>query len=392
MTMRALAVLIVSALAISCARGGAELIPDEVGNDVQPKAVKPTDELIARLKAPPGFHINVFAKDLSEPRMMAAGADGAIYVTRRNPGDVVAMKDADGDGVAESVTSVAKLPSAHGIAIHEGKIYLANVQEVFVGDIKPDGSIGELKKLLDGLPKGGRHPNRTLGFGPDAMLYLTVGSTCNCCMEESRESASILRVEPQTGKREVWCDGLRNTLGFGWHPATKICWGMDHGSDWLGDEFPQEELNRLESGKNYGWPLLHERNVHSDKIRVPKDVSLEQWEARSTPMTIGYSAHAAPLQMVFYTGKSFPKEYQNDAFVAMHGSWNRKPPAGYEVVRIRFDPSGEPKEIVPFVSGWLIEGPSHFGRPCGLAIAKDGSLIVGDDTLGVIYRISYTVP
>lgn len=378
-------------LALGCAQAAEELVQQREGHAVVPRSVEPTDELIGRLKMPEGFRISVFARGLGQPRMLAVGADGTVYVTRRSAGDVLAMQDRDGDGVADEVRTVVQLPNAHGIAIHDGRMYLATVNEVYVGPIKADGSVGPMQKMVEGLPPGGRHPNRTLGFDPQGMLYVTVGSTCNCCMEEQRESASILKVDPQTGRRELWAGGLRNTLGFGWHPATGECWGMDHGSDWLGDTFPQEELNRLEAGKHYGWPLLHERNIHDPQIRVPEGIDLENWKAKSTPMTIGYAAHAAPLQMAFYTGQMFPQEYVNDAFVAFHGSWNARPPAGYEVVRVRFDKqTGRPIEFVPFVTGWLMEGPAQFGRPCGMAVAKDGALMVGDDSHGVIYRISYS--
>jgi glucose/arabinose dehydrogenase len=369
---------------------GEELIPETDGHHVEPAAREPTQSLIDQLKVAPGFKVSVFALGVGKPRMMAMGPGGIVYVTRREPGDVVALPDLDADGTAERVEPVVKdLPGAHGITIHDGKMYVATVRDVYVAELKPNGKVGEMKKLVEGLPEGGRHPNRTLAVGPDEKLYVTVGSSCNCCIEEDQESASILRVDLKTGKREVWCEGLRNTLGFGWHPKTKVCWGMDHGSDWLGDEFPPEELNKLEKGKHYGWPLLHGENVLDPKIQVPEGVDVEKWKAKSTPMTLGYLAHAAPMQMVFYSGKQFPKAYRNDAFVAMHGSWNSAKPVGYEVVRIKFDENGKPTAMEPFVSGWLLDGPAQFGRPCGLAVAQDGALLISDDAQGVIYRVSY---
>jgi glucose/arabinose dehydrogenase len=220
------------------------------------------------------------------------------------------------------------------------------------------------------------------------MLYITVGSTCNCCLEKSPESATILRAKADGSDRKVFAKGLRNTLGFGWHPKTKEMWGMDHGSDWLGDDVPQEELNKLEEGKHYGWPLVYE-----DRKVIPlkdtPEAELQEFAKKTEPPALGYQAHSAPIQMTFYTGDQFPAEYRNDAFVCMRGSWNRKPPAGYEVVRIRFDPSGKPVKFEQFLTGFLLKGPEHFARLAGIAQARDGSLFVGDDTNGVIYRVTY---
>jgi glucose/arabinose dehydrogenase len=372
-------------------RGGDELVAEQGGNTVQPATVQPTKTLIEQLKVPRGFKVSVFALNLGQPRMMAVGDGGVIYVTRREPGDVVGMWDLDADGIAERVEPVVQnLPGAHGIAVRKGRMYIATVREVYVANVRKDGTVGPVRKLIENLPEGGRHPNRTLVFGPDEMLYVSVGSTCNCCMEANPESATILRVDPETGDRGIWARGLRNTLGFGWHPKTEVCWGMDHGSDWLGDQFPPEELNKLDKGKDYGWPLLHGKNEYSERIKVPPGEDIEQWKSRCTPMTLGYTAHAAPLQMAYYTGRKFPAEYRNDAFVAMHGSWNAKPAVRYEVVRIRFDKdNGAPVAIEPFISGWLLGENQQFGRPCGIAVAGDGSLIVGDDTNGVIYRVGY---
>jgi glucose/arabinose dehydrogenase len=247
--------------------------------------------------------------------------------------------------------------------------------------------------LLDGLPPAGNHPNRTIGVGPEGTLYVSVGSTCNACVEESPLSATIVRVprEESAGaaRPEVFARGLRNTIGFAWHPQTRQFWGMDHGIDWLGDDRPPEELNLLEQGKNYGWPF-----VWGERQSIPLDShpavgNLAQYAATTTPPVLGYQAHSAPLQMVFYTAGQFPPEYRNDAFVAMHGSWNRKPPTGYEVVRIHFA-DGRPVEFREFLTGFLLEdGTKAFGRPAGLAVAADGSLLVGDDVNGMIYRVSY---
>jgi glucose/arabinose dehydrogenase len=344
-----------------------------------------------RLKLPEGFRIGVWAKGLGRPRMMEIAPGGTLYVTRPDQDDVLALRDADGDGVAEQRrTAVRGLPDVHGITMHEGKLYLATIDAVYVAEVKEEG-VGEPRKIIDGLPPGGRHQNRTLGVGPDEMLYITVGSTCNCCVEKHRESATVVRAPLEGGRRELFSVGLRNTVGFNWHPRTGELWGMDHGTDWLGDTEPPEELNRLVEGGDYGWPF-----VFGDRQTIPLEShpavgDLSEYARRTRPMALGYKAHAAPIQMVFYEGDQFPAAYRNDAFIAMHGSWNRKPPVGYEVVRVVFE-EGRPKEFRPFVTGWLMDpegDPKAFGRPAGMAVAKDGSLLIGDDKNGVIYRVWY---
>ncbi len=369
---------------------GKELIEEEQeGTALKVPGVEPTDERIAQLKLPPGFTIAKYAEGLGKPRMLAVGDDGTLYVTRREPGDVLALRDSDGDGKADQKTTVIpRLPGAHGITLHQGKMYIATVRELYAGDLK-DGKVGPLKQLIGDIPEGGRHPNRTLAFGPDGMLYLRVGSTCNNCVEPSPESATILRMKPDGSDRKIFATGLRNTIGFGWHPKTQEMWGMDHGSDWLGNDVPPEELNRLQEGKHYGWPFVYaDRQVIDVKAGPPVE-ELKAFAQKTEPMVLGYQAHSSPLQMVFYTGDQFPAEYRNDAFICMRGSWNRKPPAGYEVVRIRFDESGKPQKFEKFLTGFLLKGPEHFARLAGIAQAKDGSLLIGDDTFGVIYRVSY---
>lgn len=386
-----IACFLVAAFHSAYAGRGKELIEEREGRQIRPEIVAPTDELIGRLKLPPGFEINIFAEGLGKPRMLAVDKDGIVYVTRRDRGDVLALHDANGDGKAEETRTVVKnLPGVHGIAIHGDQMYLATVHEVLELDIR-HGSGSELREIMSGLPPGGRHPNRTLGFGPDGYLYVSVGSTCNCCVEEYPESATILRAKPNGGRRDVFATGLRNTLGFSWHPASQKMYGMDNGTDWLGDNFPPEELNRLVQGKHYGWPFLYDQQRMIDTIKYPKNFDRQAYLARSTPSVLDYEAHSAPLQMTFYTASEFPEEYQNDAFVAMHGSWNRKPPSGYEVVRIKFNRDGDPVGFERFVTGFLIDDdPKAFGRPTGIATAADGSLLFSCDHTGVIYRVRYT--
>lgn len=365
-----------------------ELLDDKrQGEAFSPRVVAPTPERQARLRVPDGFEVSVFAEGLGRPRMLAVGEDGTVFVTRRDPGDVLALRDEDGDGRAEPPRTILELPDVHGIALRGGALYLATEREVLVSPLRA-GSAEPPRRLLGDLPPAGNHPNRTLGFGPDGQLYLTVGSTCNCCLEQDARSATIMRLDPADGAARIWARGLRNTIGFAWHPRTGELWGLDHGSDWLGDEVPPEELNLIREGADYGWPF-----VWGDRRTIPLEShpavgDLQQYAAGTTPPVLGYQAHAAPIQMVFYTAAQFPAEYQGDAFAAMHGSWNRGTPAGYEVVRIRFDESGRPEAIEPFLTGFLDEQRrTTCGRPAGIAVAADGSLLVGDDANGVLYRI-----
>jgi len=356
----------------------------------KPGPLEPTPAHLQQIKLPEGFGIDVFASGLLNPRILAVHPAGHIYVSRREQGDVLLLHDADGDGRADGApTQVLHRPQAHGLAVHDDHLYVVTVKELLRAPIQPDGTLGELELLLDDLPDGGQHPNRTLAFGPDGMLYLSVGSTCNACNETNPEHATILRMKPDGSSRSIFASGLRNTIGFGWQPVTGELWGMDHNIDSLGDDEHPEELNRIEMGKQYGWPHVFADGGLHPQTTPPGGITKAQWRDMSVPMVLGYTAHAAPMQMAFYQGASFPAEYQGDAFVAMRGSWNRKPAVGYEVARVRFE-RGEPKAIESFASGFLVEGGNaQIARPVGLAVMPDGALLLSDDGNGMIYRIAY---
>ena len=378
-------------------QGGTKATTAEVtGHVYEPAKLEPTDERISQLKLPAGFRVAKFA-ELSNPRMIAVADDGTIYVTQREPGTLSMLKDTNGDGITDVQKVVAEKKSLHGLALHQGQMYLVAINEVFVADMKPDGTLGPLKTIISDLPDAGQHPNRTLAVGQDGMLYISVGSTCNACNEarDNPELATILRAKLDGTNRQVFATGLRNTIGFGWHPASKRLFGMDHGIDWLGDNDQREELNEIVEGAKYGWPWVYADSKINPHPKPPPAFTAEEIARMSKEPLLLYTAHSAPLQMAFYTGAMFPAEYRNDAFVAMRGSWNRTPPSGYEVVRVRFDQGGRPTAVEPFLTGFLVKGGApdgkdgHFARLAGLAVAKDGALLVGDDTNNVIYRVSH---
>lgn len=363
------------------------------GVSFRPSVPRFDPAMVARLKPPAGFKVTLFAHGLGNPRMIAMTPEGHLYVTRRSTGDVLLLKDANGDGKADGPPRVVArgLKQVNGVALRGKRIYLAAERAVVRADRRPDGTLTPPKAILTGLPPGGRHPNRTLGFGPDGRLYVSVGSSTNAEREPSREHATILVAAPDGKGRRVFARGLRNTIGFDWHPETRALWGMDHGSDGRGDDLPPEELNELVDGGNYGWPFCfaNRRIDPLTRIAPPNGKSRAAYCAGTRPPALTFQAHASPLAFMFYRGRNFPAEYRNDAIVAFRGSWNRSKPVGYQLARVRFE-GGRPKAFEPLVTGFLsADGKTTVGRPVGLAQDPSGAVLFTDDTNGAIYRLAY---
>jgi glucose/arabinose dehydrogenase len=353
----------------------------------RPALVPAIDANVAQLKVPSGFTVKKFAENLGKPRILAVGRNGHVYASDRDAGIVMLLQDTNNDGVADSKTTVATIKQAHGLAVLNSKMYIAAVREVYVADILADGKLSAPTLLINDLPDGGQHPNRTLGFGPDGKMYISVGSTCNSCPEPNPLNATMLQANLDGSEKKIFARGLRNTIGFGWHPQTGEFWGMDHGIDWLGDNEQKEELNLIKQNANYGWPYIFGEGKYNPGDRPEGDTTYQQYLALTTLPSLLYDAHAAPMQMAFYTGTMFGADYQNDAFVAMRGSWNRSEAVGYKVVRIKFE-NGKPTRTDDFLTGFLVDkNRAHFARPVGIAVHTDGSLLVSDDTNGVIYRV-----
>ncbi|CAN5320558.1 sorbosone dehydrogenase family protein [soil metagenome] len=355
----------------------------------KPYKQEATEENVKKLKVPDGFKIEKFAEDLGNARMITVHNNGDVYVTARDEGKVFLLRDTNGDGKADHKSVVSELEDVHGIGINQNTMYLVTIKDLYATSINEDGTLGQLQKLVDDLPDGGQHPNRTIGFGPDNMLYMSIGSTCNACEEPNPEHATLLRFNPDGSGRKIFAHGLRNTTGFAFHPATNEFWGMDHNTDWLGDDESHEELNKIEEDAHYGWPFVYDDGKKMPH-REPEEMEHEDFIEQTKFPVLMYQPHSSAMSFAFNTGDHFPEEYKLDAFVTMRGSWNRENPTGYKVVRLKFNDDNQPEEFEDFVTGFLLEdGRSHYGRLTGLTFHTDGSLLFTDDSNGVVYRVSY---
>ena len=364
---------------------------------VRPQALAPTPELLATLKMPEGFHLTRYVDGISNPRIVKA-LGTTVYASQRTDQNIVMFKDLDGDGVADTQRVVATGTDLHGFAFtKDGKtVVMVGIRKLWRAKVLPDGNFGPKQELMDDLPDAGQHPNRTVEIGPDGRVYVSCGSTANDAVEHNPYNATIVVCDLDGKHRAILASGVRNTLGFDWQPGTNALYGWDQGIDWLGDDEQREEVNLIQKGRRYGWPFVYEDGKPDQNAHLPieKGYTIQGWLAQSVSPVLTYTAHAAGMQMRFYRGAMFPKEYRGDAFATMHGSWNRKPPSGYEVVRVRFE-HGKPKAVEPFLTGFLqdpeADRPRQFGRICGLAEMPDGSLLIGDDEHGAIYRLTYGV-
>jgi glucose/arabinose dehydrogenase len=354
--------------------------------------------MVKLLKVPPGFEVSIAASGLGRPRMLCQGPNGSLYVTRRDAGDVLMLKDSDGDNKFEDlVTVLYEFKGVHGITIKDGYMYLANNQQLRRYPMKADGMLGKMELLIDDLPNGGQHPNRTIAFGPDGMLYLSVGTLCNDCKESDKEVASMLQIDPKTWKRKTFATGLRNTIGFDFHPVTGEMWGVDNGGDGKGNKWPPEEVNKIVMGGNYGYPFGYGKQVVDESREDPPGNTKEAIMKMTIPSVLDLTAHQAPIGFTFFNdAKNLPEGYGDDGLVAWHGSWNASKPVGFKVQRIIFE-NGNATGVEDFLSGFLKPGfplfqrKTRFGRPAGLTVTPQGVVYVADDANGIIYAVKKTI-
>jgi glucose/arabinose dehydrogenase len=347
--------------------------------------------MVKLLKVPDGWDVKVAASGLGRPRMMLWDEQGRLYITRRDGGDVLMLTDANGDHVFEDLVTVASdFHGVHGIARKNNWLYLCNNNELRRYPVQADGKLGARQTLINDLPDGGQHPNRTIGFGPDGMLYISVGTLCNDCKESDPEVAAMLQVDPSTWKRQLFATGLRNTIGFDWHPQTGQLWGMDNGGDGKGSRWPPEELNQLVKDGVYGYPFAYGKCEVDQSREDPAGDVKEEWVKGTVASSFEFPAHMAPIDFKFF---SKTNKYSGDALVCWHGSWNRSKPAGFKVQRVRFN-NGVPVGSEDFLTGFLkpsflfFKRKARFGRPAGIAMAHDGTVYISDDANGVIYAVT----
>ncbi|GAA5512725.1 hypothetical protein Dcar01_01446 [Deinococcus carri] len=365
----------------------------------EPTALGFTPDKLARLKVPAGFTVSVMASELGNARSLQPMPDGGVYLSRTKQNDIWYMKDVNGDGkfdAGERRQVASNLSLVHGMDVKNGKLYAIGQHDIWVMDIAKDGTLSVPRVFASQLPDVGQHSARGVKWGPDGFLYASIGSTNNDAAPQNPEEATILRLSPDGKWREVYARGLRHTIGFGWQPVTKTLYGMDQGSDWHGDNIPPEELNVIQRGRVYGWPYCYgdrQPDPYANSSTIPGLITKTDYCNRTQGSLLNYTAHAAAIDLTFYTGNQFPGEYRNDAFVAFRGSWNRNEPSGYEIARVDFDAQNRPVSITPFVSGFVFQEQGQwkqFGRVAGVAVYNDGSLLFTDDQSGVIYRVRAT--
>jgi glucose/arabinose dehydrogenase len=345
------------------------------------------------LNIPKGFEISEYATGIGSARFFSFNEQNTMFVGTNSNDKIYAVRDTDNNGLAETVNEVdSGLNSPHSTFYHEGDLYLGEENRVSVyRGIKDDGSYISKEIIVDNLPSGnkltgGGHKTRTVLIGPDNMLYVSIGSSCNVCIEDDDRRAAIVRYNLDGSGEEIYATGLRNTVGFEFDSDGTI-WGVDMGRDQIGDDIPPEEVNIIESGKDYGWPYCYGDKINNPEFSDKVDYCLEQTEKPYFNM----QAHSAPLGMSFLNDaakESWPSMYKNGFLVAFHGSWNRTVPTGYKVVWI--DTSGAAPQQYNFLSGWLEESADAWGRPVGLGFDSNGNLYVSDDKQGMIYKVSYT--
>ncbi len=346
-------------------------------------ATKAADVPIDKIKLPPGFKVEVWADGIPGGRAIAEGENGKYYVGTRALGRIYEVTDNGKERTSRVVVDKLNQPTA---AYKDGSLYVVAVDKVlrFDGIAKnPNATPVDLTAKFN-FPPMPHHNWKYVAFGPDGKFYVPFGAPCNICELPTPEYAQIRRYNADGSGMEVLATGVRNTVGFDWHPVTKELWFSNHGRDWMGDDTPNDTMNRLKLKANYGFPSCHQGTIADPDIKKANACAgVEQPAALMGP-------HAATMGVKFYTGDMFPAEYKNVLFNARKGSWNRTQKIGFDVVTVRTDANGNNAKVEPFMTGFMNPADqSWWGRPAYLHQMKDGSLLVSDEQNGVIYRVTY---
>lgn len=346
------------------------------------------EDIPRQISLPPGFSIDYFAPKVKEARSLARGDKGTIFVGTRHAGKVYALQDLDGDWKADKLHVIAEgLEMPNGVAFRDGALYVAEINRILRFDAIEERLDNPPRPVVvtDAYPSNQAHGWKFIRFGPDGYLYVPVGAPCNICLSSDPRYASITRIKPDGTEMEIFASGVRNSVGFDWHPQSKELWFTDNGRDMLGDNLPPCELNHApRKGMHFGYPFCH-----GSDIRDPEFGHLRKC-SEFTPPAQELGPHVAPLGMRFYTGEMFPAEYRGRIFIAEHGSWNRSERIGYRLTQVELSEQGKATSYRVFAEGWLDEDKDILGRPVDLLQLPDGSLLVSDDYAGAIYRIAYS--
>ncbi|MDO6618007.1 sorbosone dehydrogenase family protein [Shewanella sp. 6_MG-2023] len=340
---------------------------------------------IEKIKLPPNFTIEVYADNVENARQMALGDNGTLFVGSRRAGNLYALIDSNNDMKADKQIVLAKdlfMPS--GIAFHDGSLYVAEVDKIWrYSDIEKHlPNVPKPELVYDKLPNKAHHGWKFIKFGPDGKLYIPVGAPCNVC-ESELPFASILKLDVETKQTTIVAKGVRNSVGFDFHPETGELWFTDNGRDMMGDDLPDDELNHVtQVGQHFGFPYVHNADI------ADPEFSNNELAKLNTPPVLNLGAHVAALGMEFYQGEQFPESYKGNIFIAQHGSWNRSSKVGYRIMQVTLD-GNKVSDYQPFATGWL-QGEQSWGRPVAVLTMADGSLLVSDDAANAVYRISYS--
>jgi len=343
--------------------------------------------IIKQLHVPAGFTLSIFADNLPNARSLALGDNGTVFVGTGSEGAVYAVQDSNSDGIADKsyVIIASHLYMPNGVAYRDDSLYVAEVNRIIRFDRITQQLANPPKPVVvyDEFPSEQHHGWKYLRFGPDNKLYTSVGAPCNICEPEQPIYSSLVRLNADGSGFEMLARGIRSSVGFDWQPETNALFFTDNGRDYLGDDMPPDELNQwTTTGEHFGFPYCHGGDIPDPEFGADKKCR------QFTAPVWKFKAHIAPLGLRFYRGKQFPVEFQNQLFVAEHGSWNRSEPQGYRVVSVKFK-QGKPVSEQVFIDGWLTKDGKVLGRPVDILEMPDGSLLISDDKLGVIYRVEY---